>query len=289
MLIDWFTVVAQAINFLVLVWLLKRFLYRPVLAAIDAREKKIAARLADATQREAQAKAEHEECQRRNETLAQEREALLRKASDAADAERQLLLEQARQDARSLRARLTEALTKERQELGRQLAARAQAEVFELARKALADLAGAGLENRMIEVFIDQLRALPESRRKLVSIAATAPDHLPLHRVAVVRSAFEIKPAQRAAIEQVVVQCLGPDIGTRFERAPLLVCGIEITLDGVKLAWSVTDYLTRVAQEIVDLTTATPIQAVAPSEPLRAPVAAATQGVSAVAPEARHG
>jgi F-type H+-transporting ATPase subunit b len=39
MLIDWFTVAAQAINFLILVWLLKRFLYKPVLNAVDAREK----------------------------------------------------------------------------------------------------------------------------------------------------------------------------------------------------------------------------------------------------------
>ena len=41
--IDWFTVVAQAINFLILVWLLKRFLYKPILHAIDEREKGIAA------------------------------------------------------------------------------------------------------------------------------------------------------------------------------------------------------------------------------------------------------
>jgi len=48
MLIDWFTVVAQVVNFLILVWLLKRFLYRPILNAIDAREKRIATKLADA-------------------------------------------------------------------------------------------------------------------------------------------------------------------------------------------------------------------------------------------------
>ena len=42
MLIDWFTVVAQVVNFLILVWLLKRFLYKPILDAIDAREKRIA-------------------------------------------------------------------------------------------------------------------------------------------------------------------------------------------------------------------------------------------------------
>jgi F-type H+-transporting ATPase subunit b len=48
MLIDWFTVGAQALNFLILVWLLKRFLYKPILHAIDEREKRIAAELADA-------------------------------------------------------------------------------------------------------------------------------------------------------------------------------------------------------------------------------------------------
>jgi F-type H+-transporting ATPase subunit b len=43
MLIDWFTVAAQIVNFLILVWLLKHFLYKPILDAIDAREKRIAA------------------------------------------------------------------------------------------------------------------------------------------------------------------------------------------------------------------------------------------------------
>ena len=48
MLIDWFTVGAQALNFLILVWLMKRFLYKPILDAIDAREDRVAAELADA-------------------------------------------------------------------------------------------------------------------------------------------------------------------------------------------------------------------------------------------------
>ena len=53
--IDWFTVVAQAINFLILVWLLKRFLYKPILHAIDEREKGIAAQLAQAEAKKAEA------------------------------------------------------------------------------------------------------------------------------------------------------------------------------------------------------------------------------------------
>ena len=61
MLIDWFTVGAQALNFLILVWLMKRFLYKPILAAIDAREKRIAAELADADAKKAEAQKERDD------------------------------------------------------------------------------------------------------------------------------------------------------------------------------------------------------------------------------------
>ena len=81
MLIDWFTVSAQAINFLILVWLLKRFLYRPVLAAIDAREKRIAQQLESAAKQQAEARAERDDFQRRSNALDQEREKILHAAS----------------------------------------------------------------------------------------------------------------------------------------------------------------------------------------------------------------
>ena len=61
MLIDWFTVGAQALNFIILVWLLKRFLYKPILNAVDAREQRIAAELADADAKRAEAKKERDE------------------------------------------------------------------------------------------------------------------------------------------------------------------------------------------------------------------------------------
>ena len=82
MLIDWFTVVAQAFNFLILVWLLKRFLYKPIIDAIDAREKRIAAELADADAKKAEANKERDEFQHKNEEFDQQRDNLLNKAKD---------------------------------------------------------------------------------------------------------------------------------------------------------------------------------------------------------------
>src|SRR5665647_1757282 len=73
MQINWFTVIAQIINFLILVWLLKRFLYKPILKAIDEREEKIAAQIKDAEAKDVTAKKEQAEFQKKNETFDKEK------------------------------------------------------------------------------------------------------------------------------------------------------------------------------------------------------------------------
>ena len=156
--IDWFTVVAQAINFLILVWLLKRFLYKPILHAIDEREKGIAAQLAEAEAKKAEAQKERDDFQHKNEAFDQERAALLKKATDEAKAERQRLLDEARKDADSLRAKRQEALRNEQRNLSQEIIRWTQKEVFAIARKTLADLATTSLEERMGEVFVQRLR-----------------------------------------------------------------------------------------------------------------------------------
>src|ERR1700688_2445173 len=110
MLIDWFTVGAQALNFIILVWLLKRFLYKPILDAIDAREKRIATELADADAKKSEAQKERDEFQHKNEAFDQQRAALLSKATEEAKAERQRLLDEARQAAEALSATRQETL-----------------------------------------------------------------------------------------------------------------------------------------------------------------------------------
>src|SRR5580704_2922901 len=110
MLIDWFTVGAQALNFLILVWLLKHFLYKPILNAIDAREKLIAGKLTDADAKETEAQKERDEFQKKNEEFDQQRSALLSKATDEAKAERKRLLDEARKAADVLSAKRQESL-----------------------------------------------------------------------------------------------------------------------------------------------------------------------------------
>ena len=130
----------------------------------------------------------------------------------------------------------------------------------------------------MIEVFIARLRGLPEKQRLALARAGmesgagvdTATSEAVIHaapaRTALVRSAFECPPAARVRVESAIRECLGANAAIRFETSPELVCGIELTVDGVKLAWSVADYLSSLAQDVTALA-ATGLAAAAPPVP----------------------
>ena len=248
MLIDWFTVGAQALNFLILVWLLKRFLYKPILHAIDAREKRIATELADADAKQTEAQQELDELQRKNEELDQQRAALLSKATDEAQAERERLLDEARKAAAALSSKRQETLRNEEQNLHQAIGHRVQQEVFAIARKTLADLAGASLEECMVDVFVRRLRELSgEEKGLLASALEASPSPV------IVRTTFDLPPAQRAATEGAIKETLGTETQIQFETAPDLIGGIELTTNGQKVAWSIADYLASLEKGVDEL------------------------------------
>jgi F-type H+-transporting ATPase subunit b len=248
MLINWFTVSAQAINFLILVWLLKRFLYKPILHAIDEREKGIATQLADVEAKKAEAQKDRDDLQRKNEAFDHERAALLKKATDDASSLRQRLLGEARKDADALRAKRQEALQSEQRNLNGEIIRWTQKEVFAIARRALADLAATSLEERMGEVFVDRVRALSGSAKEQLANAFKASDHMVR-----VHSAFDLPPAQRAAIASAVKETFAPDARVQFETAPELISGIELSTNGQKVAWSMADYLSTLEKSAGEL------------------------------------
>lgn len=248
MLIDWFTVAAQALNFAILVWLMKRFLYQPILDAIDAREARLASELADAAAMKAEAAKELAEFQQKNKAFDQQRAALLSQATDEANSERKRLLEAARQAAADFAATRGEALRTEARNLNQAIARRAQDEVFAIARQALTELAGTELEERMCDAFTRRLRALDGDARTSLAQALGS-----VAEPANLRSAVDLPAPQRAAIEAAVHDTFGPDIKLRFETAPDLVGGIELRMNGQKVAWSIAHYLSSLQRAVDDL------------------------------------
>jgi F-type H+-transporting ATPase subunit b len=248
MLIDWFTVGAQALNFLILVWMLKRFLYKPILHAIDEREKRIKTELANADKKKAEAQKESDDFKHKNEELDQQRAALLSKATDEANAERQRLLDEARKAAAALSSKRQETLRNEEHNLHQAIRRRTQQEVFAIVRKALTDLATTSLEERLGEVFIRRLREMDGlAKAGLAKALKSASDP------ALVRSAFDLPAAQRAAIQNALNETFSADIHIRFETVPELISGIELTPNGQKVAWSIADYLVSLEKGVDEL------------------------------------
>lgn len=247
MLIDWFTVIAQVINFLILVWLLKRFLYQPILNAIDAREKNIAAKIADADAKEVEALRERDEYVQKNEVFDKQRNAQMNEALETAKKEREKLLDGARQDAEALREKLQQGLRNEQQSLNEELSQRTHKEVFEIARKALQDLAGVTLEERMTEIFLQRLAELnTEQIDELKSVFKTSASLR-------VRTAFNLPEQQRAAIKALITEILGAEKTIEFDIVADLLSGIELSADGRKVAWSMTNYLSSLQKSVEEL------------------------------------
>jgi len=248
MLIDWFTVGAQIVNFLILVWLLKHFLYKPILDAIDAREKRIAAELADADAKKAEAEKQRTDFEDKNKAFDEQRSALLGKAADQAKAERDRLIDQAKKDALALRAKQADALRGDQIRLGSEISLLAETEVFAIARRALADLATVSLEERVGEVFTRRLGELdPKAKELLGAALRNSP------QPALVRSAFDLPADQKAAIQNALNETFSAVVPVNFEDSQNVICGIELTANGQKVAWSIASYLTELSKKVSDL------------------------------------
>jgi len=238
MLIDWFTIIAQVFNFLILVWLMKHFLYKPILNAIDAREKRIADELASADKKKAEAQKESDEFKHKNEEFDKQRAALLSKATQDAETERQKLMDEARIAADVLSAKRQESLRNDTKNLNQAISLRTQQEVFAIARKTLRDLSTTTLEECMTGVFIRRLQGMDsQTKNGLLNVLKTS------SQSGTVRSAFDLAEGQRAAIQNALNVSFSADIHLKFETAPDLIGGIEFTSNGQRLAWSIADYL----------------------------------------------
>jgi F-type H+-transporting ATPase subunit b len=245
MLIDWFTVIAQVINFLVLVWLLAHFLYRPILNAIDEREKRIADELANADSKRAEAEKERDEFQQKNSEFEKHRAKNMEKVIAEAKTKKEQLLNAVREEADALRSTLELALKNEQTSLQETLNQQVTGEVFAIARKALTDLAGSRLETSMANIFVKRLGELNDEEKSSLHLAFNDSDK-PL----IVHTAFDLPAEQNTLIKTALHDVLGRSVEVQFTTDADVISGIEINANGQKIAWSIADYLTSLNKRV---------------------------------------
>lgn len=234
MQIDWLTVIAQIVNFLVLVWLLKRFLYQPVIHAMDRREQHIAESLHEAQRREQEALGTTQGYQRKLATLDEERMSLLDRARASAESARLTLLDEARREVAEKRAHWQRQVEEEQQHFLRGLTQKGAEAIQAIARHALTDLADADLEEQIIQALIERLRSLDAHTRTVLAGAAG-----PIR----ITTGFALDASLRNRVTRAVHEHLNAEIEVHYGESPRLLCGIEMTVSGHRLGWSLDDYL----------------------------------------------
>lgn len=238
--IDWFTFFAQIVNFLILVWLLKKFLYRPVLAAMAKREERIAARLEEAR---AKAEASEEEKQRYVAMQDELQSRIAREMQQAkADAEkfRQDLLGAAREETSAKREAWLSALRKEEVSFLAETSHSITGYFQELSRNALRELAQEDLDERIVTVFLSKLESHDRDAIEELSAhisGATEP--------LVVTTAFSLSESQQARIIERLAAIVGPAHHYEFEVDSDLLAGITVEVDGKKIHWDIGEYLKK--------------------------------------------
>ncbi|MGZ4971767.1 MAG: F0F1 ATP synthase subunit B family protein [Limisphaerales bacterium] len=247
-MIDWFTVGAQFVNFIVLVALLKWLFYRPILNAMAAREERIASALRDAAGKNAAAEAQLNAVQKQEQEIQNNRARLLKTAADEAEASRLKLVTTAKEEVTAMRQRWVEAAQRDKERVEHELVGTLQSELLALVGTVLRDLSGTQLEDAIAKRFVAQLKAIaPGDKARMRSDSKSPP---------VIRSSFAMPQQSQHELQEVVEQELGA--GTvRFETAPDLVCGVELATEGHKLSWNVQDWLRsfeRSLQESLDNT-----------------------------------
>jgi len=238
MLIDWFTVVAQLVNFLVLLALLKWLLFDRIVRAMDDREKKIASRLEQAQHKQDEAEKRSQELAQQQRRFQTQRQQMLEEAKEEADRQRRELMREARDEVDRLRQDWQRTLEEQQQQFVGELSGQAGDALQRAVRQALVDLADADVQQRMVRMFLGRLEQMDGEKRKTFGEAIEN-----ANRQVVVASARELPEDARQEIADALKRHFHDDVKAIFETSPKLISGLEIQSHGQSLGWSLRRYL----------------------------------------------
>lgn len=245
---DWLTVAAQIVNFLVLVWLLQRFLYRPITNAMRRREERIEERLADAKATRQDAEDEAQRLREKQEELAAEKDGILDAARNDADELRGKLEQDLREEIEEKRAAWAKHLNSEREEFARSIQRQAGRQLVEITGRVLKDFADSDVADRVSDQFVSRLEDLDEDRREQLAQAARHSDD-----PAIVQTGSPIDSAAKGRMTRAIHEGLSTDIDVEYSEDEDLVLGVRLVIGDQRLEWSAAHHLDHITAELNEI------------------------------------
>mgnify|MGYP006294964693 FL=1 len=245
-MIDWVTVIAQIINFIILVVLLKIFLYDRVIEAMDKRQQTVQDRFDQAEQQQARAEEAERDYQQQKQDLDDRREDLLAEARQQAEDLRHDQRQQAEQDLRRQKAQWLDTLGQRREDFLAELRRTAAGRLGHVAAKVQADLADSDLQQHVVAVFARRVDQLDDDRRQQLRDALAGRDG-PVR----VAAAFDLTEEQADTVRSAVADLTDDDAPELdLARDEDLICGLEVQAGGHAVGWNVAEYLDALQDDL---------------------------------------
>ena len=244
--LNWTTFSLEIINFLALLWILKRFLYQPVRATLAQRRAGIERVLAQAGTARADAAALRTQYESRLADWEQEKAAARARFEADLAGERERQMAALTRDLAAERERSAAQDEHRRETWQRQLAAQAATQARQFASALLGRLAGADLEAQMLEVFVDELKALPDERLEPLRAGLAARGGEPV--TGVLGSAYPLGEAQRQKLSAAIDARLGRPCPLEFVEDNKLLAGVRLSLGAWQLDFSLAGELAVFAE-----------------------------------------
>lgn len=235
--IDGFVFFAQIVNFLILLWLLKKFLYGRIIGAMDEREAKISATFAEAEKAKEEADRSALVCEQRLQEMEGAAEAMMNKARADVEAYRRDLMEKARQEVDQIQSRWVDTLRSERENFFHELRRLTGAQVYAITRRVLKDLADIDLEQQIVQILAERIETMDRQEREHIRTLMRSGEKM------TIQSAFDLPPEARDKLYHTLQGVIGPGVAVVYERSDDVMSGYELRIDGYKIAWSMKDYL----------------------------------------------
>ena len=236
--LSWSTFILEIINFLVLVWILIHFLYRPVLDIIKKRQDNIEQIQQEANLKFANAEALQQEYEGRLTDWEHEKQQKREVLQQEIQEERQKRMEQITTELKNERKKAEVIEQRLKTEQQNHYLEQATLRAARFAYKFLSAVASPELESKMVDILIKDLTSLDEDQ--IASLRQSC--HLPLDKI-IICSAYPLKEEQLQALEKALQLLCDQSIPAEYQQDTALIAGLRITLGSWVLRMNLQDEL----------------------------------------------
>lgn len=233
---DLFTFIAQLVNFIVLVWILNKLLFKKILSVMDERQKKVNDELEHVKKLAQQAEEREKELAEASKQISKQHESKILEMTEEVTKLRQNLERELKEEIMEARNYWSRKIEQDRNFILTRLSKRMGEILLSRLQHLFRDLANEKMENQIVEKFASQLGSL------------TIP--LEISTPLTIKSSFELDSEQKNLISGLVKKKFGDNCSTEFHLDPSSLCGVEIVLAGKSFGWHLEEYLEQLQDEL---------------------------------------